>query len=580
MAIQDQVDAIQAFTNKELPLKRTLLKSSAPDVLYDGDPNDGGAPAIIQNSPLGTWYHREADDTFWKRHLTVWVVEIVGRTRTLEAMVIPVDFNDGSAIDPPSDEILDSQSVIDNLLADAGATNFKHIRLVINALPRTIAHEVLINCAAGVHRPDPTAAATFVGFTLDVFHEFDGGQIAVQGAAPSTWTALAGLSGLTIDAKSAPTAIGSCFLDFSTSHPAVFAGLDLRGLHVTTDTGDVIVIHDHTNDVLEVVHNPMASAATATVARPSTVFRSSDTDVPNFTYFGCFSIAWAGFQGGFTFTGNGFGEVAFNDCRFDTWSTSTASQAISSSGVLVGVTRCLVDYEVQLADFGVPPQGRAFQCSGPSEASFSGAGITLNDTGVKSTPGSGSTFESLFASSGSGAGLDGSVIYGIRRGVIVERGGNFFMQNGVIRKTGDTGGRSILLSACSHFFAQTFSFNSGIRNSIFDRSVHIDGAYQDNVGRFTLSIGDMVGTPGILCLGDVRVDNFSAGIGHFLDLGGNTDVGIEVAGSFNLLKLSAGTTVTGTIGDVRFEGVITAYGALGTVAAPTIGVALNSIGKG
>ncbi len=52
-----QLDDLQAYTNLELPRRTVLLTVAITG--YDGDPNDGGAPAVITGSPAGTVYLRE-----------------------------------------------------------------------------------------------------------------------------------------------------------------------------------------------------------------------------------------------------------------------------------------------------------------------------------------------------------------------------------------------------------------------------------------------------------------------------------------------------------------------------------------
>ncbi len=497
---------------------------------------------------------------------------------TLEDMVIPVDFNDAGAIDPPAGTVFARQSDVDKVLGAAPA--FKHTRLVVNAIVRHVEHLIEVRHAAGVQRPDPTAAATSRGWSFDVPHTFGAnGQIAITGSAPSTYTALAGLSGLTIDSKSGSTTLGdlagtNVFLDFSSSHPLVFAGLDLRGLHVTTDTGDVLTIQDHTDDRLFTTGNAGASAATASVARPSTIFRASDDDTPGSPYSNSFvfGTSWlAPLQPPFTAFGGG--HLVFNDIRFDTWSVSTGSTAINSSNVRVDAQRCLVDFKVQLDDFGVPPSGRAFFHQGSAGSLFT------NTTGVKSTPASGSTFDPYVGFSGASLGHTYGVIYGMRRFVFIGNGGDWFSNNSVVRKTGDQNGSSITIVDSTHFFSESFSFNSGVRNRIQDETLELNNARGSVVGRMQIRIGSQSG-PCVKCLGDVNLDTFFDSIGTLRDGGGNTDVGIQVDGSFNNVKLDAVTDVRGSVGDVRFEGSVVTYASLGTVASPTIGTQLNSIGKG
>ena len=50
------MSAFEVFVQTELPLRSALLQAGA--IGYDGDPNDPGAPAILQGAPTGTWYLR------------------------------------------------------------------------------------------------------------------------------------------------------------------------------------------------------------------------------------------------------------------------------------------------------------------------------------------------------------------------------------------------------------------------------------------------------------------------------------------------------------------------------------------
>lgn len=56
----------EEFVNRELPRRSALLTVAITG--YDGDPNDPGAPAIIQSSPLGTFYQQESPATFWRKN--------------------------------------------------------------------------------------------------------------------------------------------------------------------------------------------------------------------------------------------------------------------------------------------------------------------------------------------------------------------------------------------------------------------------------------------------------------------------------------------------------------------------------
>jgi hypothetical protein len=61
-----QLDDLQGYVNNNMPLRPAQLRWDNPDVSYDGDPNDGGAPTIFSNAPAGTVY-LQSDDTRWRK---------------------------------------------------------------------------------------------------------------------------------------------------------------------------------------------------------------------------------------------------------------------------------------------------------------------------------------------------------------------------------------------------------------------------------------------------------------------------------------------------------------------------------
>lgn len=73
------MSAFESFVNLELPRRSAHLTVGIAG--YDGDPNDVAAPAILKNSPQGTWYLRETPAKVWYRKeiggvggATSWVV--------------------------------------------------------------------------------------------------------------------------------------------------------------------------------------------------------------------------------------------------------------------------------------------------------------------------------------------------------------------------------------------------------------------------------------------------------------------------------------------------------------------------
>ena len=91
--------AFEDFVNLELPKRRPLLLVS--DVSYDGDPNDGGAPAILKGAPIGTWYLRETPSrTYYTKEnsgAADWVEGGGGGGGTPGGADTQAQFNDGGS---------------------------------------------------------------------------------------------------------------------------------------------------------------------------------------------------------------------------------------------------------------------------------------------------------------------------------------------------------------------------------------------------------------------------------------------------------------------------------------------------
>lgn len=71
--------AFEDFVNLELPRRSALLTEAITG--YDGDPNLGAAPAIIQGAPLGTWFYEETLSKWWRKTSSTpgsWVDTSVG----------------------------------------------------------------------------------------------------------------------------------------------------------------------------------------------------------------------------------------------------------------------------------------------------------------------------------------------------------------------------------------------------------------------------------------------------------------------------------------------------------------------
>ena len=203
-------------------------------------------------------------------------------TVTKENLIFPVDYNDVTAVDPPSKATFCTQASITQFLTAKGATNFKHLNSVFECLPYVLQHNVTIRMAAGVHRPRP--GDVWSTMYLRDKQLISNALLVVEGTTPSTWPALdPSLSGLSVIAHQVDG--GDPWLDFSGTP---FATFDLRGKYLVLSTGQTVVIHEHTSSRLHVLDAlaPDPTGATATVARPNTEITNSIDDIASTVYYG------------------------------------------------------------------------------------------------------------------------------------------------------------------------------------------------------------------------------------------------------------------------------------------------------
>jgi len=125
------MSAFEDFVQTELPRRSPHLTQTITG--YDGDPNDVAAPAILQNSPLGTWFREQTAGIWWRKTETVWVDTsgggLAGPGTTTDNAVVRWDGVDGSAVQNSGVTISDTDalSVPGDLLSpgSGGATTWK-----------------------------------------------------------------------------------------------------------------------------------------------------------------------------------------------------------------------------------------------------------------------------------------------------------------------------------------------------------------------------------------------------------------------------------------------------------------------
>ena len=276
----------EEFVNRELPRRPVMLTYTITG--YDGDPNAVIAPTIVSNAPAGSFYLEQTTRILWRKSAETSgsFVEVgTGEgVETTEDLACTVDYEDVSSVDPPIGTVFTTQSQIDQFLSDHSATAFKHLQAIWDAIPWRILHNITINLSAGVHRPQPVPTYANVGcawFFQDkcVDHR---ALISINGPMPSTWTAVDPLlNNLTITGYQIGT---NPYLDFSGTP---FLGFSLKGMFAVLSTGQVVVIHEHTDSRLYVCSyiSPDPTGGTVKVARPAAILRNSLDDVTSVTWY-------------------------------------------------------------------------------------------------------------------------------------------------------------------------------------------------------------------------------------------------------------------------------------------------------
>ena len=157
----------ESFVNSELPKRPVML--TLENTSYDGDPNSGGAPAIVSGSPKGTFYLQNTGNVLWKKDTASagsW--EVVGgassgQTVSETDMTFPIDYATGT--DPVAGTIFKTQAEITAYLSAHSITNFQTIMGCWDTLPDHVVNYITFNLADGIHRPrNPEPASSLAAF--------------------------------------------------------------------------------------------------------------------------------------------------------------------------------------------------------------------------------------------------------------------------------------------------------------------------------------------------------------------------------------------------------------------------------
>jgi hypothetical protein len=518
-----------------------------------------------------------------------------------------IDYNNIAAIDPPTDTIFKSQLEVDNFLGSMGAAKFKHLQLCYNALPANVLHLVTFNLAAGIHRPHPTIPS---GTSAWVFNtKFVGalGGLSFIGAAPSLYTPKSGLAtAITITAIQAanrdpfidvsgtpfavsawaPTtsyAVGDRRSNAGNTYVVRVAGTSagaggpsgtgtsdiidgtvtwrflvvgtafLRGYYAVLNTGQTVLIHDHTDsriNVIEVI-SPVPTSILF-IGRPSTIMRNSLNDIVR-SRTGNVAV-----ESTLNLIGSGVGNrFTYQDVTVDGFGANSNIIA-HSSGTFRGI-RHIMDQDSAF-DFGVTPAGNCWQFVSAGRTSIALTSCAL----IRRIGGSGQSLSTDAAGSVQGAYFENEGGLQIRVPAV-----NVFFTGLVCRSVGS----SSSFASLSVFGAQLDLLDTGTgggkENEFRDGKASVPSIHFSEGGRSrnnsqravfknNLAACIRIGPQGNL---DLTLNDVFGSAG-LLNGGGNSDVGIDILGPGGVVALNPSTNVTGTVGDVRLGGVVQTYASI------------------
>lgn len=517
------------------------------------------------------------------------------RLATTEPFSVPVDYEDANAIDPPAGTVFTSQDDVDDVLSDAGVSNYKHLQAVWNALPFLILHQIDINCAAGLHRPRATDTGNAAWHLGDRIFKIDG-KVFINGAAD--YPPHRGLKGLVIQSYDAAHAGGSGDPQMTFSDTP-FAGFDLKGRFVVIDTGQIALIHDHTDSVLytcnELDPDPVDGSTTVKVAdSPGTIFRNSLTDEPKSEHKSdAFSMD---------------GVIALRDVSIDPYFGgrfyNQTALAVRNTNARASSQNVVVDHAAYHELTDQPAKGQNYLVAGGPNTHFSCPNLSLR--GAKRA------FNELnFAVQIMGrarvvayGGATAAYVRGPRLGFFLHSGGVWAFPNCVMdemgnAKTGSAFDKGLIsvVGAGSGFYMSFFQEGSGkqpeIRNFESPKSPHAElqacvlydqGAESFSGNTQTWKFTNNI--PSAIRIGSRSTVRYYetplwAGPPVFLDGGDNQGYGIIVEGPYAILGIGTNTNVTGKKGDLWIDGAAESYDSLPTLdAGPRFTPRLNTLSRG
>lgn len=464
---------------------------------------------------------------------------------TQEALNFPID--PSSSFVPSADTVV-KQADIAAILAAGGASAFKYPKDAYELLPTEIAHVVTFTFVAGTNRPRSSDTST--GWDFSTKKLVRAGQLVFQGATSGSYTPYGVLSAQVVQSHVAGSNDPS--LTFSGTP---FNGLDLRGSHAVLSSGQVAMIHDHTDSILYLCDNITPALtnglSTCQVARPSTVWVNSADDVNRK------ASQWLATN---TLTDEDLfpaNRVTFNDILFKPFRASNGSLINGR----INFTRCVWDRETVSSE------------NGTNLALQNVTALTLTDCSYLNTPGSAGADAIISVTANCSVTLTKCYIKGSEDGIEIAGATSYLtLWSTVLDRVGSLAdGNSVRIADGARM--DMFSFSGSKYCEIRGQAVSTvcgiaidNGALLRDDVRQECLFKNLAG-PGIRlgARGSANVSaasTVSGGTAGLMDGGGNTNFGVVINGPYAYYKYESHSTLTGSLGDISLNGNTVAYSSL------------------
>lgn len=543
--------AFEDFVNLELPQRPVMLLSG--DVGYTGDPNGGGAPAILQGAPAGTFFLDESSTILWRKFAvgaTSWVESagIDPQTATVGAITTTINPDSGAAAPRPSaGTVFQNQAQTDAFLAANSATSFTRPADFYDFLPSFIQHAIVMNCF-NVCRPDPGVSG-FDAFNMKTKNIIGDGKLTIAGD-PNTanWTQVH--AGGTVQAHEAS---GAAFNPTITFPAATFPNDgSLKGFFLVLSNGAApMIIHDHDDAVLSLTLLPSVlptnGVTTATIRRPSTIFRNSQDDATA-ANFGTLNIAGNGLT-------SDFGQITVQDIAIEP--LGGFSNTVTMGTARQTWNRVLINKRDGPGVFFAN-----------SIAVFDEASVNMNSVSHIAAENTGSTSSAVVSTAKTNFQTFNCYFQGGSGGLAMQ--GEVFLNMSVIDGVGNAtiAGSGAVAIVGGTLDSQRFSgFQPGPNLTIRGTVANVAGIHSNNSQLFrfptdvAVEFANCVGP--CVRAGSRTTMDLTGAPGGLIDGGGNTDVGVDITGPYTFVMVDANTDVTGTNGDVRdADAVVRTWGTV------------------